>query len=106
MAQEKIPKWYAGLSKKHGKFMDAIQELGKVVRLEGPLDDKSAHLIQLAAATTLRSEGAVHSHVRRALKAGAKPDEVYHSIILLTSTIGFPTVSAALSWAADVIGDK
>ncbi|MGD9032315.1 MAG: carboxymuconolactone decarboxylase family protein [Desulfobacteraceae bacterium] len=106
MAQEKIPKWYAGLSKKHGKFMDAIQELGKVVRLEGPLDDKTAHLIQLAAATTLRSEGAVHSHVRRALKAGAKPDEVYHSIILLTSTIGFPTVSAALSWAADVIGDK
>ena len=106
MAEEKIPKWYAELSKKHGKFMDAIQELGKVVRLEGPLDDKTAHLIQLAAATTLRSEGAVHSHVRRALDAGAKADEIYHSIILLTSTIGFPTVSAALSWAADVIGDK
>jgi alkylhydroperoxidase/carboxymuconolactone decarboxylase family protein YurZ len=106
MAQEKIPKWYAELSKKHGKFMDAIQELGKVVRQEGPLDDKTAHLIQLAAATTLRSEGAVHSHVRRALNAGARSDEVYHSLILLTSTIGFPTVSAALSWAADVIGDK
>ena len=80
--------------------------MGKVVRQEGPLDEKTAHLIQLAAATTLRSEGAVHSHVRRALNAGANPDEIYHSIILLSSTIGFPTVSAALSWAADVIGDK
>jgi alkylhydroperoxidase/carboxymuconolactone decarboxylase family protein YurZ len=106
MAEGKIPKWYAELSKKHGKFMDAVGELGKVVRKEGPLDEKTVHLIQLAAATTLRSEGAVHSHVRRALNAGAKPDEIYHSIILLTSTIGFPTVSAALSWAADVIGDK
>ncbi|NIR13216.1 MAG: carboxymuconolactone decarboxylase family protein [Desulfobacterales bacterium] len=106
MAKEKLPKWYAQLSKKHGKFMDAIEELGKVVRQEGPLDEKTAHLIQLAAATTLRSEGAVHSHVRRALDAGAKADEIYHSIILLTSTIGFPTVSAALSWAADVIGEK
>jgi alkylhydroperoxidase/carboxymuconolactone decarboxylase family protein YurZ len=106
MAEGKIPKWYVELSKRHGKFMDAIEELGKVVRQEGPLDEKTAHLIQLAAATTLRSEGAVHSHVRRALNAGAKPDEIYHSIIMLTSTIGFPTVSAALSWAADVIGDK
>ena len=106
MAEGKIPKWYAELSKKHGKLIDAVGELGKVVRQEGPLDEKTAHLIQLAAATTLRSEGAVHSHVRRALNAGAKPDEIYHSLILLTSTIGFPTVSAALSWAADVIGDK
>ncbi len=106
MAKEKLPKWYAELSKKHGKFMDAVQELGKVVKKEGPLDEKTAHLIQLAAATTQRSEGAVHSHVRRALDAGTKPDEIYHAIILLTSTIGFPTVSAALSWAADVIGDR
>ncbi len=106
MGEGKIPKWYAELSKRHAKFMDATEELGKVVRQEGPLDEKTAHLIQLAAATTLRSEGAVHSHVRRALNAGAKSDEIYHSIILLTSTIGFPTVSAALSWAADVIGDK
>jgi 4-carboxymuconolactone decarboxylase len=106
MAKEKIPKWYAELSKKHGKFMDAVQELGKVVKKEGPLDEKTAHLIQLAAATTQRSEGAVHSHVRRALDAGTKPDEIYHAIILLTSTIGFPTVSAALSWATDVIGDR
>lgn len=86
--------------------MHAVQELGKVVRQEGPLDDKTAHLVQLAAATALRSEGAVHSHAKRAVQAGAKPEEVAHAIILLTSTIGFPTVSAALSWVADVIDEK
>jgi len=60
-------------------------------------------LIQLAAAAAIRSEGSVHSHTRRALELGAKPEEIYHTIILLTSTIGFPTVSATLSWADDVI---
>jgi alkylhydroperoxidase/carboxymuconolactone decarboxylase family protein YurZ len=48
----------------------------------------------------------VHSHARRALKAGAKPDEVRHAIVLLTSTIGFPVVSAALSWVDDVVDEK
>ena len=104
MSEEKLPKWYASLTKKHLDFINAVQELGKAVRQEGPLDEKTAHLIQLAAAASLRSEGAVHSHVKRAIEAGATPEEVYHAIILLTSTIGFPTVSAALSWAEDVIG--
>ena len=42
----------------------------------------------------------------RALEAGAKPEELYHTLLLLTSTIGFPTVSAALSWIDDVLADK
>jgi AhpD family alkylhydroperoxidase len=106
MSKKQVPKWYASLEKRHPKFMDAVQELGKAVRQEGPLDEKTAHLVQLSAAATMGSEGAVHSHAKRAIKAGAKPEELYHAIILLTSTIGFPTVAAALSWVADVTGDK
>ncbi len=106
MSDKKLPKWYATLEEKHPKFIDAVQELGKVVRQEGPLDEKTAHLVQLAAAATLRSEGGVHSHARRAMEAGAKPEEISHAIILLTSTIGFPTVSAALSWVGDITGGK
>ena len=70
---------------------------------KGPLKSKTSHLIQLAAAAAIRSEGAVHSHTRRALQAGAKPEEIYQAVLLLTSTIGFPTVSAALSWIDDVL---
>jgi alkylhydroperoxidase/carboxymuconolactone decarboxylase family protein YurZ len=61
--------------------------------------------MQLAAAAAIRSEGAVHSHTRRALEAGAAADEICHALILLTSTIGFPNVMAALSWAEDVFED-
>jgi len=101
--QEKFPPWYRLLRNNYSKFMDSLEQLGEVVRQEGPLEEKSAQLIQLAAAAAVRSEGSVHSHVRRARAAGATPGEIYHALILITSTIGFPTMSAALSWAYDIL---
>ena len=106
MAQKRFPEWYLAIKKRHKKSMEAIERLGKAVREEGPLEEKTAHLIQLAAAAAIHSEGAVHSHARRAMEAGATPDEVYHALLLLTSTIGFPAVSAALSWVEGVIVKK
>jgi 4-carboxymuconolactone decarboxylase len=106
MTEAKYPPWYTFIKENHGNFINCLEQLGEVVRREGPLDDKTSHLIQLAAAAAIRSEGSVHSHVRRALAAGASPEEVYHTLLLLTSTIGFPTVSAALSWAYDVLKKK
>ena len=103
MSEENLPEWYLKLKERHEKYINALDELGIVLKQEGPLDEKTVHLIQLAAAAAIRSEGAVHSHARRAIEAGAKPEEIYHAIILLTSTIGFPTVSAALSWINDVV---
>ncbi|WP_448384077.1 carboxymuconolactone decarboxylase family protein [Desulfosoma sp.] len=99
MAEEKVPRWYTIVREKHPGVMAALDQLGIAVRREGPLDHKTAHLVQLAAAAAIRSEGAVHSHTRRALRAGATREEVVHALMLLVSTIGFPSVSAALSWA-------
>ena len=104
MSQENAPSFYQSLKQSHPDFIDAVDRLGQVVREQGPLDNKTTHLVQLAAAAAIRSEGAVHSHVRRALEAGASIEEVRHSLMLLTSTIGFPTVVAALSWIEDVLG--
>ncbi|MBI5213638.1 MAG: carboxymuconolactone decarboxylase family protein [Nitrospirae bacterium] len=102
----KLPEQYLSIKKRFKKYFIAVDNLGKAAKAAGPLNTKTAHLIQLAAAATVKSEGAVHSHARRALEAGAKPEEIQHAIILLTSTIGFPNVSAALSWADDVIKGK
>lgn len=99
----KMPGQYISIQKKYKGVIRAVEGLGKAAKAAGPLGNKTAHLIQLAAAAAIRSEGSVHSHARRALNAGAKPDEVRHAVILLTSTIGFPTVSAALSWVEDVL---
>jgi AhpD family alkylhydroperoxidase len=103
MTKENYPGWYNFIKENHSKFMAALEQLGEVARTEGPLDEKTSQLIQLGAAAAVRSEGAVHSHVRRALKAGAQPAEIYHAVVILTSTIGFPSASAALSWVHDVL---
>src|SRR5210317_1044126 len=98
-----LPRNYDWLVTKFKKFMQNHQELGKTLREAGPIKEKDANLIQLGAAAAIKAEGAVHSHVRRALAAGATPEEIYHAIILLTSTIGFPAVAAALSWAREIV---
>lgn len=103
MTNDKLPDMFLSIREKHRKYFEAVETLGKTVKQEGPIDEKNAQLIQLAAAASIRSEGSVHSHTRRAIEAGATPDEICHSIILLTSIIGFPTVAAALSWVSDII---
>ncbi len=99
----KVPRNYLKLKAREREFVTAVEALGQAAKQAGPLDEKTAQLIQLAAAAGIRSEGSVHSHVRRALDAGATSDEIRHALILLTSTIGFPTVAATLSWAGDVL---
>ena len=103
MPKDKLPKLFLSIKERHKKYFDAVETLGKTVKEEGPLGEKTIQLIQLAASVSIRSEGAVHSHTRRALEAGATKEEICHTIILLTSTIGFPTVTAALSWADDIL---
>jgi alkylhydroperoxidase/carboxymuconolactone decarboxylase family protein YurZ len=102
----RLPNQFMSIRKRFAKYFKAVENVGKEAKAAGPLNAKTALLVQLAGAAAIRSEGSVHSHTRRALEAGAKPEEIYHAIILLTSTIGFPTVSAALSWADDIISGK
>jgi AhpD family alkylhydroperoxidase len=100
----KVPvKRYQLMKRRYPEVMAAVEQLGAVTTSAGPLDDKVKQLVQLGAAAALRSEGAVHSHTRRALEAGASADEIHHALLLLTSTIGFPTVVAAVTWADDII---
>ena len=102
----RYPVQYTSISKRYKGVMKALEGLGKATKAAGPLSKKTSELIQLAAAAAIRAEGSVHSHARRALEAGAKPAEVQHALIVLTSTIGFPTVSAALSWVDDVLAKQ
>lgn len=104
--QEELPGHYVSIRERFKEFGNILNEMGRVTDEAGPIDEKTAHLIQLAASAAIRSEGAVHSHARRALDLGASPDELYHALILLTSTIGFPNVAAAISWVDDIVIDK
>ena len=101
-----LPRHHSTIMAKHPKLLQALDSLGETLRQEGPIKAKTAYLIQLAVAASIRSEGSVHSHARRALESGATPEEIRHSLILLVSTIGFPTVAAALSWTNDILENR
>lgn len=100
------PRHFLKLKEMYPQLIETHERAGELGRKAGPLQDKYTHLIQMAACVALRSEGGVHSHTRRALKLGATPQEVYHALILLISTVGFPAVSAGFSWVNDVIEKK
>lgn len=84
-------------------LFEGYRDFARKARADGPLDEKTTHLVQLAAAIGIRSEGAVHSHARRAIGAGATPGELYHVVNLMVSTIGFPGAAAAFSWINDIV---
>jgi 4-carboxymuconolactone decarboxylase len=101
--KEKLPKHYVSIRSRFEEYGEVLSQLGQVVKEAGPIDEKTSQLIQLAASAAIRSEGAVHSHAKRAIELGASSEEVYQAVILVTSTIGFPNVAAAISWVDDIV---
>lgn len=80
--------------------------MGDAVYTAAPLDDKTRTLIKLAISTGARLEGAVHSHARKALKAGVTKEEMRYAVLLALPTIGLPSMMAAMTWIDDIIGEE
>ena len=98
---EEFPKAYQSFMQRYPSVWEAYDRLGAAVHEQGPLDEKTRELVKLGLAVGARMEGAVHSHARKALAAGATPDEIRHAILLAIPTVGFPTMMAALTWVED-----
>ena len=81
----------------------AFEELSKQLHEAGPLIARERRLVKLGIAIGASSEGAVRSHVRKALAEGFGADEVRHAVLLSLTTAGFPHMIAALKWANEVI---
>lgn len=103
MSNNYVPDHFRSLRERFPAVLSASEELGKTARVAGPIDEKTIHLIQMAAGAAIRSHGAVRSHARRALESGARPEELYHSMLVLMSTLGLPIVAAAVGWIDDVV---
>lgn len=99
----KLPAAYERFQRMYRRVWEAYDRLGAAVHQEGPLDPKTRELVKLGMAIGGRLEGAVHSHARRALEAGASPAEVGHVVSLAVTTVGFPTAVAAFTWVEETL---
>ena len=100
---EKLPGAVRDLMGSREQLWDAYSKLGEEVAHAGPLDERARRLVKLALAIGCGSEGAVHSHVRRARAEGCSDDEIHHVAILAIPTLGLPRAMAARTWINDIL---
>ena len=98
-----LPPTVRKLSEERPELWQAYQALGKACGSAGPLDQRTRRLVKLALSVGGGSEGAVHSHARRALEEGLAADELRQVAILAVPTLGFPRAVAALTWIDDIL---
>lgn len=101
-----LPKPYEMFSKNHPGLIKQYEDLGKACREAGPLDAKSQELVKLGLAIGTNSRGGVMSAARKAMAAGATPEEITHGVILAMTTTGFPNMIAALGWVNEVMNKQ
>jgi len=102
----KLPPSGAGdFSERYPDVWERYGALGEACAGAGPLDDRTRRLVKLAVAIAVRSEGAVHSHVRQALEANIPADELRQVAVLSIPSVGFPQAMAGLSWINDIVDD-
>lgn len=99
---ETLPRAAMNVIENYPAIWEAYSKLGEACANAGPLDARTTRLIKLALAIGAASEGATHSHVRRALDEGLSKETVKHVAMLAIPTLGFPRASAALTWIEDI----
>ncbi len=103
MTQEHLPKVYLKFRSGFPEVAAALDGLGEAADVAGPLDERAARLVKLGLAIGASSEGSVRSNARKALAAGATPEELRHVAILAFTTCGFPAGIAGLGWIDEVL---
>ncbi len=99
----KLPSSYTRIGGELPKMLKAYEALGAACAAAGPRDAKTIALVKLATSLGAGLEGAAHSHTRKALEAGWKPEQLLHAALLGTPTIGFPTMMRNRGWVQEVV---
>ena len=103
MTEEYLPDVYLRMRSRFPTIADAFDALGEASEHAGPLEERTQRLVKLGIAIGAAAEGAVRSGTRRALAAGASPEEILHVAVLAITTRGFPAAVAAFSWIDEVL---
>lgn len=96
-----LPKPVELFKKAYPEIWKAFTELGERCHEAGPLDEKNRRLIKIALSIGAGLEGATHSAVRNARKAGVTAEEIRQVAVLAITTLGFPAATRALVWISD-----
>jgi 4-carboxymuconolactone decarboxylase len=101
--KETLPEHFQDFVRTYPDVWEAHQKLSEACARSGPLDRKTRELIKVGISGAAQQITALQRHAVMAIQAGATEQEVYHAILLLITTVGFPRASAALQWAQNAL---
>ena len=99
---DELPSRAGTVARAYPAVWEAYAALGKAAAEAGPLDERTRRLVKLALSIGASSEGAVHSHTRRAVEEGILKTELRQVALLAITTLGFPQAVKGLSWIEDI----
>jgi alkylhydroperoxidase/carboxymuconolactone decarboxylase family protein YurZ len=80
--------------------------LGTAPQKAGPRDARERALTKLGIALRAWREGAAPSHTSRAIETGCTAANIRHVVPLAATTLGFPSMMAAMTWIDDPLGPR
>lgn len=99
---EKMPGAAGDLVEEFPHVWNAYQMLGRAAADCGPLTDRERRLVKLALSIGAGSEGAVHSHTRRAKAEDIEKEALLQVAMLAIGPLGLPRAVAAKTWIEDI----
>ena len=101
-----LPKAATNVAEQFPDLWKAYESLGAAAAKAGPLDARTQRLVKLAISIGGGSEGATHSHARRAVREGVPAAAMRQVALLAVTSIGFSRAVAGLSWIEDVLAKE
>lgn len=104
--KQNLPGAAGVLAAQHKDIWAAYAALGEAAAQAGGLTDRERCLVKLALSIGAASEGAVHSHTRRAVEQGISAGDLDQVALLAIGSLGLPRAVAARTWIEDITKAK
>ena len=98
-----LPRSWRRLESTFPEIVAAYNVLSERCRQAGPLDPASVALVKLAVSVGCAAQRTVHSHAKKALRAGIDPEALRQVVLVALPTIGLPAALDALRWVDESI---
>ena len=101
--KKQLPEFFQEVVRKYPKIAKSYEDLAKAISEVKGLDERSQRLVKLGISIGAKTEGGVHSQVRKCREAGITDEAIYQAALLGVTTIGWPQAMATLSWVNDIL---
>ncbi|MBL9011960.1 MAG: carboxymuconolactone decarboxylase family protein [Alphaproteobacteria bacterium] len=101
-ASESLPSFAGDVAARFPDIWKTYQALGEAAAAAGPLTEREQRLVKIALAIGSGSEGATHSHARRARREGIDAAALQQIPMLAITSLGWSQAMRGLAWIEDV----